>query len=94
MGEGGVAAGGQVHDRVYWRDWHFPGRDDGIEPFRSLAYSQEIGHNAQRLIGREVPINYHADMMAVKMPSGHTASGPTGFHQDWVNFPFDRVGFL
>ncbi len=94
LGEGGVSAGGQVHDRVYWRDWHFPGRDDGIEPFRSLAYSREIGHNAQRFIGREVPINYHADMMAVKMPTGHAASGPTGFHQDWVNFPFDRVGFL
>jgi hypothetical protein len=92
--EGGISAGGQVHDREHWRDWHFPGRDDGIEPFRSLAYSREIGHNAQRLMGREVPVNYHADMMAVKMPSGHVASGPTGFHQDWVNFPFDRVGFL
>ena len=87
LGEGGVSAGGQVHDRVYWRDWHFPGRDDGIEPFRSLAYSREIGHNAQRFIGREVPINYHADMMAVKMPTGHAASGPTGFHQDWVELP-------
>jgi ectoine hydroxylase-related dioxygenase (phytanoyl-CoA dioxygenase family) len=94
LGSGGVSAGGQVHDRVYWRDWHFPGRDDGVEPFRSLAYSREIGHNAQRFIGREVPINYHADMMAVKMPTGHAASGPTGFHQDWVNFPFDRAGFL
>jgi hypothetical protein len=93
-GEGSVDAGGKVHDRTVWRDWHFPGRDDGIEPFRSLAYSREIGHNAQRFQGREVGINYHADMMAVKMPSGHVASGPTGFHQDWVNFPFDRIGFL
>jgi ectoine hydroxylase-related dioxygenase (phytanoyl-CoA dioxygenase family) len=94
MADGHVANGGQVHDRAYWRDWHFPGRDDNIEPFRSLAYSKEIGHNAQRFVGRDVPINYHADMMAVKMPSGHAASQPTGFHQDWVNFPFDRVGFL
>jgi ectoine hydroxylase-related dioxygenase (phytanoyl-CoA dioxygenase family) len=94
VGEGSVDAGGKVHDRTVWRDWHFPGRDDGIEPFRSLAYSREIGHNIQRFLGRDVPINYHADMMAVKMPSGHVASGPTGFHQDWVNFPFDRIGFM
>jgi hypothetical protein len=93
MAEGHVADS-HVHDRAYWRDWHFPGRDDGIEPFRSLAYSKEIGHNAQRFVGRDVPINYHADMMAVKMPEGHAASQPTGFHQDWVNFPFDRAGFL
>jgi hypothetical protein len=88
------SASSKVHDRAYWRDWHFPGRDHGVEPFRSLAYSEAIGHNAQRFQGREVPINYHADMLAVKMPEGHTASKPTGFHQDWVNFPFDRVGFL
>jgi ectoine hydroxylase-related dioxygenase (phytanoyl-CoA dioxygenase family) len=65
-----------------------------LEPFSSLVYSPEIGLAAQRLIGREVPINYHADLLAVKMPEGHAASGPTGFHQDWVNFPFDRTGFL
>jgi hypothetical protein len=88
------SASSKVHDRAYWRDWHFPGRDHGVEPFRSLAYSEAIGHNAQRFQGREVPINYHADMLAVKMPDGHTASAPTGFHQDWVNFPFDRIGFL
>jgi hypothetical protein len=84
----------KIHDRAIWRDWYFPGRDDAVEPIRSLVYSKEIGRNAQSLIGRDVPINYHADMMAVKMPEGHAASRPTGFHQDWVNFPFDRVGFL
>jgi hypothetical protein len=83
-----------IADIPQWRDWHFPGRDDNMEPFRSIAYSRQIGHNAQRFVGRDVPINYHADMMAVKMPTGSAASGPTGFHQDWVNFPFDRAGFL
>jgi ectoine hydroxylase-related dioxygenase (phytanoyl-CoA dioxygenase family) len=83
----------QIADIAQWRDWHFLGRDDHIEPFRSIAYSKEIGRNAQKFLGRDVPINYHADMMAVKMPAGEKASGPTGFHQDWVNFPFDRVGF-
>src|SRR3954451_16147852 len=33
-------------------------------------------------------------MMAVKMPAGHLTSQPTDWHQDWINFPFDRVGFL
>jgi len=82
-----------IADIPQWRDWHFLGRDDHMEPFRSIAYSKQIGRNAQKFIGRDVPINFHADMMAVKMPSGSPASGPTGFHQDWVNFPFDRVGF-
>jgi ectoine hydroxylase-related dioxygenase (phytanoyl-CoA dioxygenase family) len=92
--EGHISDSRRVHDRADRRDWHFPARDHGLEPFRSLAYSREIGANAQRFVGREVPINYHADLLAVKMPEGHVASGPTGFHQDWVNFPFDRSGFL
>jgi ectoine hydroxylase-related dioxygenase (phytanoyl-CoA dioxygenase family) len=81
-------------DRAQWRDLRFPGRDRGIEPLRSLIYSKDIGLAAQRFIGRDVPINYHADIIAVKMPQGHLASRPTGWHQDWVNFPFDRAGFL
>jgi ectoine hydroxylase-related dioxygenase (phytanoyl-CoA dioxygenase family) len=92
--EGHVANSQLVHDRADRRDWHFVARDHGLEPFRSLAYAREIGRNAQRFVGRKVPINYHADLLAVKMPEGHLASGPTGFHQDWVNFPFDRGGFL
>jgi ectoine hydroxylase-related dioxygenase (phytanoyl-CoA dioxygenase family) len=83
-----------IADGPQWRDWHFLARDDRLEPFRSIAYSREIGRNTQLLLGRDVPVNYHADLMAVKMPAGAKASGPTGFHQDWVNFPFDRVGFL
>jgi hypothetical protein len=87
-------SGGHVRDRADRRDWHFVARDEGLEPFHSVAYAPQIGKNAQRFIGRDVPVNYHADLMAVKMPEGHAASQPTGFHQDWVNFPFDRIGFL
>lgn len=85
---------GKIRDRGMWRDWHFPGRDDRLEPIRSLALSRELGRNAALALGRDVGINYHADMIAVKMPAGHASSRATGFHQDWVNFPFDRVGFL
>src|SRR6476469_5752017 len=83
-----------INDRPAWRDWHFMARDDKVEPFRSLSISPVLGKNAQRFIGRDSPVQWHADLMAVKMPSGHLASQPTGWHQDWVNFPFDRVGFL
>jgi ectoine hydroxylase-related dioxygenase (phytanoyl-CoA dioxygenase family) len=92
--EGQHVQGGHIRDRADRRDWHFIGRDDRVEPFRSLIYSAQTGRNARQLIGREVPVNYHADLMAVKMPEGHAASKPTGWHQDWVNFPFDRVGFM
>lgn len=90
----GHVEGGHIRDRADRRDWHFIGRDDGVEPFRSLVYSAEIGRNAHKLLGRDVGINYHADLMGVKMPEGHAASKPTGWHQDWVNFPFDRAGML
>jgi ectoine hydroxylase-related dioxygenase (phytanoyl-CoA dioxygenase family) len=92
--EGQHVSGGHIRDRADRRDWHFIGRDDHVEPFQSLIYSKQIGENAHRLIGRDVRVNYHADLMAVKMPEGHAASKPTGWHQDWVNFPFDRIGFL
>jgi ectoine hydroxylase-related dioxygenase (phytanoyl-CoA dioxygenase family) len=84
----------RIHDRDFWRDWHFPARDDRLEPLRSLVYSRELGRNASLMLGRDVAINYHADLIAVKMQAGHASSKPTGFHQDWVNFPFDRTGFL
>jgi Phytanoyl-CoA dioxygenase (PhyH) len=84
----------RIFDFSQWRDWHFPARDNHIEPLRSLVFSREIGRNTSRLLGREVGVNYHADLLAVKMPAGHEASLVTTWHQDWINFPFDRVGFL
>ncbi|HVX21004.1 MAG TPA: phytanoyl-CoA dioxygenase family protein [Acidimicrobiales bacterium] len=84
----------RIFDFDQWRDWHFPARDHGVEPLRSVVFSRQIGLNTRRLLGREVGVNYHADLLAVKMPQGHEASGETTWHQDWINFPFDRVGFL
>jgi hypothetical protein len=84
----------RTFDFNQWRDWHFPARDNHVEPLRSLVFSRDIGRNTSRLLGREVGVNYHADLLAVKMPAGHEASLPTTWHQDWINFPFDRVGFL
>jgi ectoine hydroxylase-related dioxygenase (phytanoyl-CoA dioxygenase family) len=86
--------GGQVVDVGTWQDYHFVARDDRAEPFSSLAFSPEIGRAAQRLIGREVPVRYHSDMLACKMPVGEAGSKPTAWHQDFPIFPFDRYGSL
>jgi hypothetical protein len=84
----------RIFDAGQWRDWHFPARDDHMEPLHGVVFSRQIGRNTARLLGREVGVNYHADLLAVKMPAGHASSLPTTWHQDWINFPFDRVGFL
>lgn len=86
--------GTRSHDRPVWKDVYNLGRDDGIEPFATLTRSPVIGRNAQRFMRRDVPIGFHADMLAVKMPSGHGSGGMTGYHQDFPNFPLDRVGLL
>jgi hypothetical protein len=88
------ADGTRSHDRAVWRDVYNLGRDDGIEPFATLSRSENIGRNAQRFMRRDVPIGFHADMLAVKMPHGHDSGGVTGYHQDFPNFPLDRVGLL
>jgi len=86
--------GGRVLDAVYWQDYHFAARDDKIEPFQSLVLLPEMGHNAQRLMARDVPIQYSSDILAVKMPVGSPGSSPTEWHQDIASLPFDRVGGL
>jgi hypothetical protein len=77
-----------------FQSWFFPGRDHGVQPIRALMYAPQMARNAQALVERDAPINYLADDILVKMPRGHEASHPTGYHQDIVNFPFDRPGFI
>ncbi len=78
------------HDRGVWHDVYHLGRDDHIEPFYSLVRSPVIGRNAQLFMRRDIPVGMHNDMLAVKMPGGT----PTGWHQDFPNFPLDRNGLL
>lgn len=91
--EGGVD-NKRSHERNVWRDVYNMGRDEMVEPFASLNRSPDIGRNAQRFMRRNVPIGFHADMLAVKMPSGDASSRVTGYHQDFPNFPLDRAGLL
>lgn len=86
--------GERSHEVEVWKDVYNIGRDDLREPFASLNRSLAIGRNAQRFMRRKVPIGFHADMLAVKMPDGSAGSAVTGYHQDFCNFPLDRVGLL
>jgi ectoine hydroxylase-related dioxygenase (phytanoyl-CoA dioxygenase family) len=84
--------GGRVVDAGYWQDYHYIARDDQVEPFRTLAFSREIGHAAQQLIGRDIPVRYNSDFVACKMPFDRPGGNPTTWHQD--DNPFDRTGAL
>lgn len=82
-------------DYGWWRDYHFIARDDRAEPFYALTFSQAMGSNIQRLLGRSVSIKYFTDMVACKMPAGHSSgSSATLWHQDLPHLPHDRVGHV
>src|SRR3954447_22807835 len=84
---------GKVLDTGWWRDYHFIARDDKIEPFYSFVFSKQMGRNAQKVAGRDVPIRYSNDLAAVKMPGPvGTANDATFAHQDMPSLPYDRVG--
>ncbi|HVY85583.1 MAG TPA: phytanoyl-CoA dioxygenase family protein [Caulobacterales bacterium] len=86
--------GSRVVDSGYWRDYHFIARDDRREPFRAIAFSEQIGRNSQQLMGRNVAVRFNTDFLAVKVPgpTDGPANRPTAPHQDFVNVPFDRIG--
>lgn len=68
----------------------------GVEPYRSLFFSERMASNASRLINRqaltdeEVPLRYRLDHFIRRDP------GPTGshYHQDSAEHGSDRAGEL
>lgn len=84
--------GGRVVNVGFWQDYHYAARDDRLEPFRSLAFSSEIGRVAEQVIGRDVPVQYLSDIIACKMPAGSPGGDATNWHQDLPTLPFDRIG--
>jgi hypothetical protein len=95
MGESGTEAEvrpGIDVDFSQWHDRHWLAREQ-VEPFASLAYSAEMGRNAQRFTERPVAIRYWSDMLACRPPVEHGGRvGPTPAHQDHPGSQFDRVG--
>jgi hypothetical protein len=67
---------------------------DGVEPFRSVAFSPQMGRVAQRLTNRrrlcgvDYPIRFHSDHVFCKAPG---CSG-TPYHQDGASQGADRIG--
>jgi len=95
MGENGVEASPRPGLDVDWENWydrHFMARE-GIEPFRRLSYSPEMGEAVQRFNEREIAVRHYSDMLAIKPPAGaRSRARATPFHQDFPNRQFDRVG--
>jgi Phytanoyl-CoA dioxygenase (PhyH) len=83
-----------VVDIGWWHDRRFVARDDRREPFYSLALGRPIGRNVQRLVGRDVPVQYGSDIIACKQPAGKSGSAATSWHQDLKGQPHDRSGAL
>lgn len=67
---------------------------EGVEPFRTIAFSRQMGQVAKTLINRarlsdaDVPIQYHSDTLWCKVPG----AWGTGYHQDDAVRPGDRPG--
>jgi ectoine hydroxylase-related dioxygenase (phytanoyl-CoA dioxygenase family) len=67
---------------------------EGVEPFRTTAFSTELGRVAQRLINRrrlcgvDHPIRFGSDVVFRKGPG----VGATPFHQDAAVGTADRIG--
>lgn len=89
-----ASQGTKVLDIGIWQDYHYPARDDHAEPFHSLVFSKQLGRAAQRLLAKDVPVQYSSDLLACKMPAGNRGGQATNWHQDFPIFPFDRYGSL
>jgi hypothetical protein len=67
---------------------------DGVEPFRSLVFSDTMAQNARRLANRrrltdsDIALRYRADVLGRRPPGGQG----TRYHQDSCEHGSDRVG--
>jgi Phytanoyl-CoA dioxygenase (PhyH) len=79
-----------------WNDYHDIADDDQL--FGALGYSKKVGHLAQRLMDRDVPVRIYTNTLAVKLGTKQNTvrpgTGTSPWHQDFPSLPFDRVGFL
>lgn len=79
-----------------WHDYHGIAEED--EAFGLIAFSEVMGRNAQRLIGRDVPVQVFGTALAVKLGNMQATTsqgkGSTRYHQDLPALPMDRAGAL
>lgn len=99
MGPGGdrhEARRGTDTGNVYWNDRHNVAQDD--ESFAALCLGPQMGANAQRLMRRDVGVLQTANMLAVKIGTKQDSAcfsiQPTVYHQDALDLPVDRNGYV
>ena len=99
MGSGGdqhAVRHGTDTGNVFWNDRHNVADDD--EAFASVCHSPQMGLNAQRFMRREVGVLQTANMLAVKIGTEQDSScpstQPTPYHQDAMDVPIDRNGYV
>ncbi len=94
MGESGDSANlrpGQDIDSAWFKDYHDPSREEG-GIFQPVGWSEVMGRNAARLLGRDTAMRFLTDLLAVKLPSAETGRGAeSDFHQDYNLLPFDKM---
>jgi hypothetical protein len=83
---------GKDPDLTEFHQFNYIRNEDAL--FKSLVLQPTIGHNAQRLMGRDVPVRAGLDVMAVKLPvhARGKGKGVTAWHQDLQRE--DRVGHM
>ncbi len=99
MGPGGdqhAARRGTDTGNVFWNDRHNVAEDD--QAFAAVCLGPRMGANAQRLMRRAVGVLHTANMLAVKIGTKQGSSCPstlpTVFHQDALDLPIDRNGYV
>jgi hypothetical protein len=99
MGPGGdqhAARSGTDTGNVFWNDRHNIAEDD--DAFAAVCLGPEMGANAQRLMRRNVAVLHTANMLAVKIGTKQSSpcasTQPTIFHQDALDLPIDRNGYV
>jgi hypothetical protein len=88
MGEDGTSnelREGVDRELAWWHDYHLPNRDSQL--YADLVDSETLGHNAARLLGREMPIRSITNLLLPKSPAGKAKSAATGWHQDFGSTP-------
>jgi hypothetical protein len=99
MGPGGdrhAARQGTDTGNVFWNDRHGVADDD--EAFAAVCFGAQMGANAQHLMRRSAGVLHTANMLAVKIGtkqrSACVSTRPTVYHQDALDLPIDRNGYV
>jgi Phytanoyl-CoA dioxygenase (PhyH) len=99
MGPGGdehAVRKGTDTANIFWNDRHRIAEDEGV--FAGVCYGPQMGLNAQRLMRRDVGVLLSSNMLAVKIGtkqgSSCVSTVPTPYHQDAMDVPIDRNGYV